>query len=197
MLHDGAVLADRPGGRALRIVGAPSVGPDLSLRDKRLQFLKQRGSASRLDVGEVELVYVEVVGGQAAQRRLQRPAQIARRDVRCQQLPCRLVVGVPPLARDDRLVAVTGEGTAKDSFAAAGSIDVRRVKEPYPEVECEPDSFYRLVVIDFSPAERRLVMPEWAPHRPAAHAKGWYRYTGAAECAFFHFRHKTSIARGG
>jgi hypothetical protein len=77
---DGGVVGTAAGvrGGPVGAVGAPAVRPDEALGDQLLQRSEQRLGARDRQVGEVQLVEVDPVGAEPAQRVHHRPAQVRR-----------------------------------------------------------------------------------------------------------------------
>ena len=124
-------------------------------------------------VAQVQLVEVDPVGAQPAQRVDHRPAQVLSASA-SSPVACRLalVEGVAPLGGDHRLVAAAGEGPPEHPLAVPGPVRVGGVEERHPQVEGPADRPHRLVVVDRAPAQRLGALGPGAADRPAPHAEG-------------------------
>src|SRR5207248_5954080 len=122
------------GGGPLRVVGAPAVGPDLAAVHQLVQHGYQIQRLWYRQVVDVQLVQVDKVGTEPAQRGFQLPAQPRRGAVRPAGLPAGLVEGETELGRDHHLVAPAGEGPPEYPLAVPGAVHVRRVEERHAQL---------------------------------------------------------------
>ena len=133
-------------------------------------------SASRprhRQVGQVQLVEVDPVGAQPAQRVRRRPGAGTPGEASSPGgLPGRLVEGVAPLGGDHGLVPAAGERPAEHPLAVPGAVRVGGVEEGDAEVERPAYRPHRLVVVDRAPAQRLGALRPGAADRPAPHAEG-------------------------
>ncbi len=173
VLHGGGAPGDLgERGGPVGPVGTPAVRPDQAVVHQVVERADERLSPGQRQVTEVQLVEVDVVGGQPAQRVGHRPAQVVRRGVLPGGLPGALVERVAELRGDHGLAAPPGERPAEHPLAVPGAVRVGGVEQRDAEVERAADRAYRLVVVDLAPAQRAGALGPGAADGPAPHTEG-------------------------
>ena len=148
------------------------VEANLAFFDQFFQRLAHRsGLIGRITV-VVELVEVNVVGIQAAQRVLTGAPDALRRGVCPDDLAGLFVKDGVEFGGDDHLGSATRQSPPQNPLAVAGTVDVGRVKEIDAQVQGRVNGADGLVIIHLAPAQGRLTSPERAADGPAPQPQG-------------------------
>ena len=183
VLDRGAV---RAGGRErLRrglVVGAPAVRPDLALVDQGLQGVDQVERGGHRQCVDVQLVEVDVVGAEPAERVFQAAHRERRAGVGAERPPGALLADVAELGGDHHAVPSPGHRLTEDPLAVPGAVVAGGVEQGHPEIERPVDGADRFVVVHLTPAERLpVVAPERAADGPAPHSDRAHRDAAASQ----------------
>ncbi|GAB3861491.1 hypothetical protein GCM10029963_66040 [Micromonospora andamanensis] len=161
------------GGSRVGVIGAPPVRPDLALGDHALQRVDQVERERRSQVVQVQLQQVDVIGVEAAQRRLQTGHRVLGAVVLAGGPAGRLVGAVAELGGDHHLVTAAGDRPAEYPLAVPGPVIAGGVEEGHPVLDRRVHGPYRLLVVDLAPAQRLpVVAPQRSTDRPAPHPDG-------------------------
>src|SRR6185437_5956246 len=116
----------------------------------------------------MELVQIDIVSLEAAQRSLARPADVLRCSVLPGNRPLCLVVSIPEFRCQDDFVALSLDSLAKNPFAVAGTIHISGIEEGHTQIDSPLDRVQRLCIIYNSPAVWLAIHQERPANGPAA-----------------------------
>src|SRR5579884_4025645 len=125
----------------------------------------------------MELIQIDIVSLEAAQRGLTRPADILRHCVLPGNRSLFLVVSIPELRCQDDFVALPFDRLTKNAFAMASTIHISGIEEGHTQIDSPLNCVQRLCIIYRSPAIGLAIHQERPANGPATHTKCTHFYS--------------------
>ena len=171
-LNTGTVFSLREEFGAVGKIGAPAIGADLAFADQFFQGVSHGFGFINRKTVIVELIQVNVIGIESAQRFFAGFANACRGCIGTEQFTRLLIEHGVEFRRDHDFLAPACKCAPKNFFAVARAVQIGGIKKVDTQLHGTMNSAYGFVIIHFAPAVRRALFPDRPADRPASHAEG-------------------------